>query len=159
MRRARLTSTAERLMLADLFQDLERFEEERLLRSDFPCTWSADDRVVFRMNDFTRGALECALTMVVNHQSDFEFDDFHPPHLRQLQEECWDFWKTWRKGITNPALAGRSFWIARAGRGNGFYGCVNNEVHSDIAHAAHMYGTRLLYLHSDGKIHVVQFAK
>ena len=113
---------------------------------------------------FVRGYLECALWSSVDDDDgmpldrDYSIEDVSFESLVRIIPECADFIDAQADLLEQAgddySQHGDDFWLTRNGHGTGFWDRGYGDVGDQLTEACKPYGSSMLIVGNDGKIHV-----
>lgn len=128
---------------------------------------------IVKLDDFTRGYIECALWSSNDNSDDsggepldknYSISDIAPATLAQMVQDCCQFQddnsevlakaEYPRNDSTDMAHAGHDFWLTRNGNGAGFWdGDLAEEIGDALTQASKQFKPVDLYVGDDGLIY------
>lgn len=113
-----------------------------------------------KLDEFTRGYIECALWSSVDEDGEsldslYGINEIDPDTLTQMVEDCTKFQAENEADL--PARGedydGHDFWLTRNGHGTGFWHRGLSDLGQRLTAASKAYGEYTLYIGDDGLIH------
>lgn len=119
------------------------------------------------MDEFTQAYIECALWASTDDEGEplyysYSSDDFALQTLADMVEDCKRFQNVHADLLAqaygavpgyDTSMAGHDFWLTRNHHGAGFWDRGLGEAGEALTKAAHMEGSRDLYIGDDGKVY------
>lgn len=115
-----------------------------------------------RLDDFTRGYIECALWVPGGGDDldELTLDELPDKTLARLVADARDFQTSNAELLARAVDAGRpmshlghDFWLTRNRHGTGFWDRGLGDIGRELTANAHAYGSALLYVGDDGRVY------